>query len=180
MSSSDWSTYLQLGLTCFIAASAAVAAFGAWYGALETKRAARGQLTSSILDTYADSEMLKGMSELRTWWDEMSEKTQNPAALFVQILSSPGHMNHDRVMNLNQNRRAFSHYMHKIYKLKASNYVDNNFVFAVTNEFMVSFYFELIEHLENAINKNYSTAPFEFFHQLYPNLKREPPSSLSA
>ena len=71
-----WEAYLETHQTIFLALTALgtlAAARFAWIATKETQRAAQGQLMKSILDSYADPEMLEALKRLKVWTDMHGE-----------------------------------------------------------------------------------------------------------
>ena len=157
--------------------AAIIATKAAIDAAVETRRSTQAQLISGLMDTYAGDEMLHAMILLRQW---RAQHGDSFAVEFQRLRRD----DYDRIRSVDLARRRVSHHFYKIYVLQKQGLLSERLVRDVANQGQVSFCREVVEPLEEAIEKSHGKTPFDALAGLYGisrsplcDLRVAPPSS---
>lgn len=112
-----------------------------------------------IMGEYSSSEMLEGMLRLRTWTEQHGSDS---AKIFGELRGS----RYDEVKQIDEDRRRYSHYFHRIARLLQVGVVNEDFVKKVLLSSQVDFLLDVVEPLEKALTY-YDPSTFDTFRRIY-------------
>ena len=140
--------------------AAAAAAFFAWKSVKQTKKGVWAQIVMQLKGEYSSSEMGDGIKRLRDFKDKWGTD-------FNKAFTRMKKEKKEQYDELNEDRRRYSHYFHKIRSLLETDVVDKKFVKKVIHDDQVERLLDIVEPLEKEINSDYDPSTFQKFSELY-------------
>lgn len=137
--------------------AAAIAAGAAWFSARGTKKAIRAPIVLEILSEYASKDMLEHLRILLKWKVEY-DKNKIIAKIRLKNSSSD---------EVDISRRAVSHFYFKLYKLVNTDVVNKRFMKKLISHEQSGIYIDIVQILDEQLNKDYDRTPFGFFRDLH-------------
>lgn len=140
--------------TLFVAIFTALAAIASQRSAEETRKTTLAQLVIDLKDDYASSDMREGVLELIKFKKEHGNE-------FAQKFAKR------RSDKMDEYRRSYAHYFHKIAALLDTEVIDEAFVREVIQPDQVHILLNIVEPLEKKINSDYDRSTFDKFRRLF-------------
>jgi hypothetical protein len=120
---------------------------------IETRRASQVQIVGSLLDAYAELEILTAIKMVESW----NEKRITPDS------------------EIDRARRRVAHHFQKIAHFAKSKLLDEDMLRIVATKEQVALYCQVIEPMENQINPDYDRSSFDILADLYGGRPQLPP-----
>ena len=146
-------------LTAVSALGALGAALASWWSAKETRRAAEGQLLSSLYDDYGNPEMLQSLRILRSWKASTGSEFE---IAWKKRLDGGDQEAHE----VDRARRQVKFYFLRALRLYESGYVSKRFLQEVCAVDGINILYDIVEPLEFALNPAFDKSKFDTLQKL--------------
>lgn len=160
----DEQALISLAIAVAVFLTALFAAISAMFSAQSSRKAEKllkWSIINDLLREYSSPEMNNGMKAVGDWFEENSQERNWPQK-FAKLRKLP------KGYKLDNYRRVFTHYNHRIYQFYRNRILDIEGVKSVASPTCVSFLIFIIEPIEKAMNPKYKRELFVFFRSLYP------------
>jgi len=155
-------------LLVFSAIGAVFAAFGAWRAASATKKAKMADLFFQFVQDYASKEMLNSLRILRDWKENHGPGFEIE---WLQALREDGSGEHEAAYLVDIARRRVKFHYYTLLRSLERHYVDKGFLEDVGSLSGINLLYEVVEPLEQALDRSYDPSFYEKLKQLCPPIE---------